>query len=104
PVFAHTIRHNSFKAALIRGHQKAIVSYPPGDERVEVFDLSRDPGEQAPSVLEPHSTTAEQLRSEVFGMLEAMRAERGSTDAPPVRLSPEQRRHLESLGYLEGDE
>ena len=102
PVFAHTQRHLSDKAALIVDDVKVIHSWAPGQEGTELYDLAADPKEAQNLSSEDPEGTAE-ARSLLLNEIERMRAwsrERELERATPA-LTPEQIEHLRALGYVD---
>jgi arylsulfatase A-like enzyme len=72
------------------------------DNRVELFDLASDPGEQRPLGPEAATRRAE-IDSRLGEHLQRMKAEVAERREPePARLSPEQEERLRALGYLGG--
>ncbi|MFP3940968.1 MAG: sulfatase-like hydrolase/transferase [Thermoanaerobaculia bacterium] len=95
-LFAGTARK-----AVVAGPWKAIV--PVLDGEPELYRLDRDPGERENLAAE-HPEVLERLKKRMVEHVEASRAlTRGAPDAafPEGSLSPEERRRLEALGYLQ---
>lgn len=89
------------RRAVVAGPWKAIV--PVVDGEPELYRLDRDPGERDNLAAE-HPEVFERLWQRVVEHVEASRAlTRGAPDVeiPEGSLSPEERRRLEALGYLQ---
>ena len=101
-VFTHTRRHQANKISLLTGDWKFIFTYAAGRESVELFDLASDPLEQI-SIARFQPDLAKRLWQDAEGRFETMlrwnREHLAPTD--PVVLSPDQKEHLRTLGYIE---
>lgn len=95
PVFAETSRQASLRA-VVSGDWKLISD--PGRHNVKLFRRSSDPEERVDL-----GRQRRQERNQLVSLLQtfAVLAERREPMAPPVELSDDDRRRLESLGYGE---
>jgi arylsulfatase A-like enzyme len=101
PVFARTLRHTEGKITLIESGYKLIRSQVPEGARLELYDLSADPGEKT-SIEGTESERAVRLEEQLDAWLQRMLESRSGLGGSglPVVLTPEQREHLRALGYL----
>jgi len=102
-VFARTIRHTGGKIALIQSHHKLIRSNalagPAEDAQTELYDLDADPGEKN-SLAGAEPELAARMAEEADAWLARMQTSRSKSNLK-VLLTPEQREHLRTLGYLQ---
>ncbi|HEX6199812.1 MAG TPA: sulfatase, partial [Thermoanaerobaculia bacterium] len=93
-VFAGTLRK-----AVVAGPWKAI--FPLNDEPARLYRLDEDPGERR-DVAAEHPAVLARLRELVVAHVETARAlGRPAGEEPAPALTPEERRRLEALGYVE---
>ena len=97
-VFASRTTGMAWKRSVVRGHYKLIETRPGG---VELYDLESDPGERRNLADERGDLSAEMIRS--FADYRAS-ARKWDGVRTTVEVSPEDLRHLEELGYADGDE
>ncbi len=89
--------------SIVAGGLQAI--FPPADGAVRIFDLARDPREQE-DLAGSRPDLVARLRRELRLRLEADKAllaalERSPGQTPSPSLTPEERRRLEALGYVQ---
>lgn len=100
PVVARTLRIFQ-RVALIDAGWKLIHDLGAPPPRDELYRLAEDPGETE-SLTSREPERARRLRERLLASVAAMEADAGARPAerPQVELTPEQRKHLEALGYL----
>ena len=84
------------QARSYQAHGWKYIAHTLPETREELFDLRADPLERRNLILEDLDR-AEQMRYGLEAMLQTMPVVEGGL----VQLTPEERRHLKSLGYLE---
>jgi arylsulfatase A-like enzyme len=99
--YARTLRHSSNKISMLQDHFKLIYTYAGSTGKTELYDLTKDPGEQH-SLHVTHSAVSERMKKQVLDWMQKNEAARLiDAKSEGVTLTPEQKENLRALGYTD---